>query len=192
MASMWRKAMLYLGLGPDDDYDDYDAPQEPMRGRAVRSVPGGQGGGTAAANEPSESFGTVRPIAPRQAAPLPAREPRSESVEEVPAITIRPRVPASGTGTVRSVASVPPKPFVVEPREFEHAKEVGDRFRDGQPVIMNLQSADRDLSRRLIDFASGLCYGLSGHMERVAQQVYLLTPANVEVSAEERRRFSND
>ena len=54
---------------------------------------------------------------------------------------------------------------------------------------MNLQGADRDLSRRLIDFASGLCYGLGGQMERVGNQVYLLTPANVEVSAEERRRL---
>jgi cell division inhibitor SepF len=54
---------------------------------------------------------------------------------------------------------------------------------------MNLQGADRDLSRRLIDFASGLCYGLGGQMERVANQVYLLTPTNVEVSPEERRRL---
>ena len=54
---------------------------------------------------------------------------------------------------------------------------------------MNLQGADRDLSRRLIDFASGVCYGLGGHMERVANQVYLLTPSNVEVSPEERRRL---
>ena len=54
---------------------------------------------------------------------------------------------------------------------------------------MNLQGADRDLSRRLIDFASGLCYGLGGQMERVGNQVYLLTPANVEVSADERRRL---
>ena len=56
-------------------------------------------------------------------------------------------------------------------------------------MIVNLQGVDRDLARRLIDFASGLCYGLGGQMERVANQVYLLTPTNVEVSAEERRRL---
>ena len=81
------------------------------------------------------------------------------------------------------------KPHVVVPDSFNEAQEVADKFKGGQPVIMNLQGADRDLSRRLIDFASGLCYGLGGQMERVGNQVYLLTPANVEVSAEERRRL---
>jgi cell division inhibitor SepF len=57
------------------------------------------------------------------------------------------------------------------------------------PVIVNLQGVERDLMRRIIDFASGLCYGLSGHMERVANHVYLLTPSDVEVSVEERRRW---
>ena len=81
------------------------------------------------------------------------------------------------------------KPFVVMPTSFNQAQDVADKYKGSQPVIMNLQGADRDLSRRLIDFASGLCYGLGGQMERVANQVYLLTPTNVEVSAEERRRL---
>ena len=81
------------------------------------------------------------------------------------------------------------KPHVVVADSFNDAQEVADKFKGSQPVIMNLQGVDRDLSRRLIDFASGLCYGLGGQMERVANQVYLLTPANVEVSAEERRRL---
>jgi cell division inhibitor SepF len=57
------------------------------------------------------------------------------------------------------------------------------------PVIVNLQGVERDLMRRIIDFSSGLCYGLSGQMERVANHVYLLTPSDVEVSVEERRRW---
>jgi len=81
------------------------------------------------------------------------------------------------------------KPHVVVPTSFNEAQELADKFRGNQPVIMNLQGAERDLSRRLIDFASGLCYGLGGQMEKVANQVYLLTPSNVEVSAEERRRL---
>ena len=81
------------------------------------------------------------------------------------------------------------KPFVVMPTSFNQAQDVADKYKVSQPVIMNLQGADRDLSRRLIDFASGLCYGLGGQMERVANQVYLLTPTNVEVSPEERRRL---
>ena len=81
------------------------------------------------------------------------------------------------------------KPHVLSPTSFNDVQEVADKFKSSQPVIVNLQGADRDLSRRLIDFASGLCYGLGGQMQRVADQVYLLTPANVEVSAEERRRL---
>jgi cell division inhibitor SepF len=81
------------------------------------------------------------------------------------------------------------KPFVVSPGSFNHAQEIADRFKASQPVIVNLQDVDRDLARRLIDFASGLCYGLGGQMEKVAHQVYLLTPSNVEVSPEERRRL---
>ena len=71
----------------------------------------------------------------------------------------------------------------------EVAQEVADKFKASQPVIMNLQGVDKELSRRLIDFASGLCYGIGGQMERVAGQVYLMTPSNVEISAEDRRRL---
>ena len=73
---------------------------------------------------------------------------------------------------------------------FNDAQDVADKFKVNVPVILNLQGVDRDLSRRIIDFASGLCYGLGGQMERVANQVYLLTPNDVEVSPEERRRLS--
>ena len=91
---------------------------------------------------------------------------------------------------VRPIAVTPnAKPHVVVPTSFNQAQEVADKFKGNQPVIVNLQAADRDLARRLIDFASGLCYGLAGQMEKVANQVYLLTPSNVEVSAEERRRL---
>jgi cell division inhibitor SepF len=67
----------------------------------------------------------------------------------------------------------------VRPRGFEQAQEVADFFKIGQPVIMNLESADREVSRRLIDFASGLCYALEGSMEKVASGVYLLKPAPI-------------
>ena len=67
--------------------------------------------------------------------------------------------------------------------------DLADKFKDGIPVIINLQSSDQDLSKRLIDFASGLTYALDGGMQRVADKVFLLTPRNVEVSAEERARM---
>ena len=92
---------------------------------------------------------------------------------------------------VRPIAVHNAKPHLVAPVSFNEAQDVADKFKGSQPVIMNLQGADRELSRRLIDFASGLCYGLGGQMERVANQVYLLTPSNVEVSQEERRRLQD-
>jgi cell division inhibitor SepF len=78
---------------------------------------------------------------------------------------------------------------VVEPRGFNDAQEVGDRLKANQPVILNLQGLERDLQRRLIDFSSGLAYALGGSMSRVADQVFLLTPSNVEVSQEEKERL---
>jgi cell division inhibitor SepF len=76
-----------------------------------------------------------------------------------------------------------------EPKRFNEAREIGERYREGVPVIMNLQSADDSVARRLVDFASGLVFGLDGKIEMVASRVYLLSPADVEVSAEERERL---
>jgi cell division inhibitor SepF len=98
---------------------------------------------------------------------------------------------------VTSAASVRPIPapvqnakvHVVAPAKFADAQEIGDRFKNGQPVIVNLQSADRELGRRMIDFCSGVTYALGASMDKVADQVFLLTPSNVEVSAEEKRRL---
>ncbi len=102
-----------------------------------------------------------------------------------------------GTGRAASPAVVTPMPsapvaprfHLVHPTSFNDAQEVGDKFREGFSVIMNLQAADRELGRRLVDFASGLAYGLGGSMQPVAENVFLVTPAGVQVSAEERRRL---
>ena len=89
----------------------------------------------------------------------------------------------------RSVsAPAPAKVHLVAPRAFNDAKQIADRFKAQIPVIINLQSADTELSKRLIDFASGLTYALDGSMQRVADKVFLLTPRDVELSAEERAR----
>ena len=182
MASIWRKSMLYLGLGPDDEYDDYDAPEE----RAP----------AAPAPAPVRESTSVSPRAATLSRPRPIGTiPPPEPAPEVSAVRPRPN-PGGGDANpkprtvVRPVPATPSaKPFVVAPTSFNQAQDVADRFKASQPVIVNLQGVDRDLSRRLIDFASGLCYGLGGQMEKVAHQVYLLTPNNVEVSPEERRRL---
>ena len=109
----------------------------------------------------------------------------------------------SGMGASSGAVTVQPRPSVVRPFTqpqaakvhvtvpvgFNDAQEIGDKLKSNQPVIVNLQGIDRDLSRRLIDFSSGLTYGLGVAMERVADQVFLLTPSNFEVSPEEKRRL---
>ena len=175
MPTMWRKAMLYLGLAPEEDYDDYDAAYDDDY---VEAAPARRGaptvGGVAEVAEPS-AIGAVRAI----------RTVDSPTVTEPPPIIPTPRPQVVRPIPVASNA----KPHVVTPISFNEAQEVADKFKGNQPVIMNLQGADRDLARRLIDFASGLCYGVGGQMEKVANQVYLLSPSNVEVSVEERRRL---
>ena len=99
--------------------------------------------------------------------------------------------PVSATGTVRAIAMPrTTKPKTIVPKSFNDAQEVADHFRDLTPVIVNMQNAERDLARRLIDFSSGLCYGLGGQMEKVAKDVYLLTPDDVEVADEERHNYT--
>ena len=111
------------------------------------------------------------------APPAPARRGRRRPEEAPPMDVVR-------------LPTAPPAMFhLVMPTTFNDAQEVGDKFRDGFSVIMNLQGVDAVLRRRLIDFASGLAYGLAGSMQPAADNVFLLTPNGVQVSAEERRRF---
>ena len=84
----------------------------------------------------------------------------------------------------------PTRVSVVDPSSFNDAQALADRFKRQQPVILNLQNADQDLSRRLVDFCAGLTYALDGQIQTVANRVFLLTPRNVEVSAEERKRLA--
>jgi cell division inhibitor SepF len=84
----------------------------------------------------------------------------------------------------------PTRVSVLEPSSFNDAQALADRFKRQQPVILNLQSVDGDLSRRMVDFCSGLTYALDGQIQSVASRVFLLTPRNVEVSAEERKRIA--
>ena len=79
---------------------------------------------------------------------------------------------------------------VLEPSSFNDAQNLADRFKRQQPVILNLQNVDGDLSRRMVDFCSGLTYALDGNIQSVANRVFLLTPRDVEVSAEERKRIA--
>lgn len=220
MSTVWRKAMIALGLGDDDDYDDY-YDERPRRAQPA----GGPAGPSPVAPSPATQPRSVHPVADRTASvsALPVSEPdqggqvrfpthggpheqppvRTVSAAEAAGrATARPATgPASAASAptepegasrsgVRTISRPNAKPHVVAPRSFDDAATMADRFKDKEPVIVNLQGVERDLSRRLVDFASGLCYGLGGQMKKVASDVFLLTPADVEVSPEERQRLS--
>jgi cell division inhibitor SepF len=170
MASgFFKRAMVYLGL-VDDEYEDYED-YEPRVGVVPRV-------GQRAVDEEDE-----RPAA-------------------VTTSTIRPVSRDDATGTMTTVtprAVVRPVPMdtgarvhVVAPSQFGDARLIADRLMSNQPVIVNLQVADRELMRRMIDFCSGVTYSLNGKMERVADKVFLVTPTNVKVSAEERQRLQEN
>ena len=163
-----RKVGVYFGLAEDRDYYEDEEPdvREPER--------------------ELESRYQERPNVRR----LSSRRRRDEIddifADESPAerrtAQLRPVAGrANGRGEVRV--------HLVIPKSFNDAQDVADKFKDAIPVIINLQSSDGDLSKRLIDFASGLTYALDGGMQRIADKVFLLTPRNVEVSAEERARL---
>ena len=78
----------------------------------------------------------------------------------------------------------------LRPKDYSEARTIGERFRDGQPVIMDLVSMDNADAKRLVDFAAGLAFALRGSFDKVATKVFLLSPADVDVSAEERRRIA--
>lgn len=175
MASIWRRAMVYLGLVDDEEYDEY----EPYPPEPVQAAPKPSHGGMRRAPAPEARSYEPEPPAMSGVRTLPVREPTENTVQVQRPAVVRPLVPPPQQQKVHTLA----------PGGFNDAKEIGDRLKNNQPVIVNLQGVERDLGRRLIDFSSGLTYGLGGAMEKVADSVFLLTPSNVEVSAEEKRRL---
>jgi cell division inhibitor SepF len=187
--SFMKKTMVYLGL-LDDEYDEYDDLEDRApRGfsAATRVEPRSQD------YEPAEEFSggmsRVRTI-PRESA-QPSQQPRPAPGNVAPRPSAVRAVPVDTNVNPAGPAPAPAsgKVHVVAPSRFGDAKEIADRLKDNRPVIVNLQMADRDLQRRMIDFCSGVTYALSGEMEKVADQVFLLAPTNVKVSDEERQRL---
>jgi cell division inhibitor SepF len=127
--------------------------------------------GPAAERGPAEEAAPVRRLHRPSGGPALAEEPES---------------------IVRTIPQSRPSSGMIhraEPKRFNDARELGERFKDGIPVIMNLQGTEDATARRLVDFASGLVFAQDGKIEPVANRVYLLTPPDVEVSAEERERI---
>jgi cell division inhibitor SepF len=168
---MWNRTLAYFGIAEEDDWDEdgLATNEELERGyqgrdrNNVRRLPRRAEPGDW--DESDDEVAATRPRGgrsrPRGAEPSRAASSRGDSSQKV---------------------------HLVLPRSFNDAQQIADRFKDSVPVILNLQNADNELSKRLIDFASGLTYALDGSMQRVADKVFLLTPRNVELSAEERAR----
>ncbi|MBD0290317.1 MAG: cell division protein SepF [Thermoleophilia bacterium] len=170
VASVWNRALVYFGIVEEDEYwedEAFDAEEELGRGYRERpNVRRLHAGGRRRAefddwSDPEESQRT--------------------SVLRAPGGARRPPLEAVASANVRV--------HLVVPRSFNDAQSIADKFKEAVPVILNLQSTDTELSKRLIDFSSGLTYALNGGMQRIADKVFLLTPRNVEVSAEERARL---
>ena len=164
-----RKVGVYFGLAEDREYYDDDEVEAPQP--AEREL---------------ESRYQERPNVRR----LSSRRRRDEIddifADESPSDRRTTQLrPVGGRANGRGEVRV----HLVIPKSFNDAQDVADKFKDQIPVIINLQDSDADLSKRLIDFASGLTYALDGGMQRIADKVFLLTPRNVEISAEERARL---
>jgi cell division inhibitor SepF len=170
LGDMWSRTLVYFGIAEEDDWDEDDelvTQEEDEREQRRRSRQNVRRLPRAEPDWSEESAEADVPPARAHA----ARRPRLRGVDSGG---------GGGGGQVRV--------HLVLPRSFNDAQQIADKFKDQVPVILNLQSADTELSKRLIDFASGLTYALDGSMQRVADRVFLLTPRNVEVSAEERAR----
>lgn len=177
LGEVWSRALVYFGIAEEEEYwddDAFSAEEELERSYAerpnVRRLPRPQDHLAAAARtEPVEALSH----------PDPAERPRrSRSTRRV-------------SPNLVPVPETAARVHLVVPKNFNDAQAIADRFKRQTPVIVNLQAVEPDLSKRLIDFSSGLTYALDGTMQRVADKVFLLTPPNVEVSAEERARISD-
>jgi cell division inhibitor SepF len=172
LGDVWNRTLVYFGIAEDEEWDDDELTTT---------------GEDLERDYRRRERANVRRLPKRRDADEWS-EPDSVSQPELEATPSRSS--SSRRGRLRGVDSSGSQVRVhlVLPRSFNDAQQIADRFKDSVPVILNLQSADTELSKRLIDFASGLTYALDGSMQRVADKVFLLTPRNVEVSAEERAR----
>jgi cell division inhibitor SepF len=170
-----KKTMVYLGL-VDDEYDDYDDYDDRT---ASRIQPVARSESRTA--EPEEPETRLAPTPVGRIRPLP----RDNGTVSTGPVAVRPQSIVPRAISPDALTKV----HVVAPARFGDAKEIADCLKQSRPVIVNLTVAERDLQRRMIDFCSGVTYALSGEMEKVADQVFLLTPTNVKVSDEERQRL---
>ncbi len=130
--------------------------------------------------EPEEAS-TSTPVASEIARP----QLKSVTSSPAPSVTVRPQVNSATLPGISTSAGLD-RIVTLRPRFYNEARTVGEHFRQGYPVIINLSEMDDSERKRIIDFASGLVFGLSGSIERVDSKVFLLSPPNVTVNAEDK------
>ena len=178
-SDVWNRTLVYFGIAEEDD-DEWDEDGYVTNEELERTY----------AERPN-----VRRLAPRRRGSTrdfddwTDAEPAGATAASARTAAIRPRTRRPELAPVPAAPNPNVKVHLVVPRSFNDAQTIADRFKDYTPVILNLQGVDSELSKRLIDFASGLTYALEGGMQRIADKVFLLTPANVEVSAEQRAQL---
>lgn len=172
LGDVWHKTLVYFGIAEEDDLYDEEtlAPHEELE-QSYRERPN-----VKRVERETRSSSRRRP-----AADFDDIYAQDDAFRNQRTAVIRP-VPAP-------VEAPPVKVHLVVPKNFNDAQLIADKYKADVPVILNLQASETELAKRLIDFASGLTYALDGGMQRVADKVFLLTPKNVEVSAEERQRL---
>jgi cell division inhibitor SepF len=161
MAGALRKTMVYLGLAEDELYDEDYLDDDEMD--------------------------HADPHRSEQHRPDPRDESRGGQVTHLPTRSLSRVSAAPGVGHAPELARI----TTIHPRTYNEAKTIGEAFRDGIPVIMNLTDLDDADAKRLVDFAAGLIFGLHGAIERVTSKVFLLSPAHVEIMAEEKEPVSS-
>ncbi|AEA25012.1 cell division protein SepF [Pseudonocardia benzenivorans] len=197
-----------------DRYDEidesYQSPAPPASvGEAWERRPGRPGGmertprdtrptrepvravGTAGAGSAGLGTGSVRGALAVDSDPV-LREPvlREPAREPVGLREVRPHERAAVPEQRDRGAAALSRITTLQPRSYKEARTIGERYRDGQPVIMNLTELDAASAKRLVDFAAGLAFALRGSIDKVTNRVFLLTPADVEVSADDARRLA--
>lgn len=168
MAERLRRAAAWLGLVTDDRYDEHDAADaELTEGVAV----------TDAVEDSASITALDSRRSPGRTAEPSTRAGAATAVATQPTTTSGPR-----TADLSRI-------ITVHPRTYNEARTIGENFRDGVPVIMNLSQMEDSDAKRLVDFAAGLIFGLRGSIERVTSRVFLISPHNVTVTAEDKERI---
>ncbi|MEI8082695.1 MAG: cell division protein SepF [Actinomycetes bacterium] len=197
MAGAMRKMAVYLGLVEDDQYEDesmYTTPANETRERATESSVSRSSrygepkrDDTLRVTERDEDeVSRRRQGADRPGTDRPSQAWRTETVANEPVGT-HPAGSRAKSRTAARPGSEGYKITTLHPRSYNDARRIGEEFREGTPVIMNLTELDDTDAKRIVDFAAGLVFGLRGSIERVTNKVFMLSPANVQVGADQAR-----